>query len=146
LPAVMVLMGTFSGMPMVYSGQEAGLNRSLKFFDKDPIQWKPHPFYTMYKKMFDLKHTNQALWNGEWGGEMVRISNDKMEQVISFSREKNSDKVITIINFSNKPVSVTLDAKYDAGIYTELFTGKKTALKGVDKMMLPAWGYWVLVK
>lgn len=146
LPATMVLMGTFSGMPLVYSGQEAGLNRSLKFFDKDPIYWKKHPFYTMYKKMFDLKHTNEALWNGAWGGEMVRLTNDKMDQVISFVREKNNDKVIAIINLSNKPASFILHSKYDAGSYTELFTNKKTELKAENKMLLPAWGYTVLVK
>jgi cyclomaltodextrinase / maltogenic alpha-amylase / neopullulanase len=146
LPAAMVMMGTFSGMPLVYSGQEAGLNRSLKFFDKDPIQWKQHPFFTIYKKMFDLKHKNEALWNGGWGGEMVRITNDKMEQVISFSREKNGKKVIAIINLSNKPVAFKLNSKYDEGEYLELFTGKKFILKDADKMALPAWGYLVLEK
>ena len=84
-----------NGMPLVYSGQEAGLNRSLAFFDKDVIQWKDHPFSEIYKKLFALKHKNQALWNGERGGEMIRIFNNQPDRVISFSREKNGDKVIT---------------------------------------------------
>ena len=44
LTACMVMAGTVNGMPLVYSGQEAGLNRSLKFFDKDPIEWKETSF------------------------------------------------------------------------------------------------------
>ncbi|MES2430501.1 MAG: alpha-amylase family glycosyl hydrolase [Bacteroidota bacterium] len=146
LPACMVLACTVNGMPLVYSGQEAGLNRSLAFFEKDLIEWKQHSFYDIYKKLFELKHTNQALWNGEWGGEMIRIYNDKLTQVISFSREKNGAKVIPIINMSDKAVTVKLNSQYEKGIYNELFTGIKYELRGNDIINLPAWGYLVLVK
>ncbi len=147
LRAAMVLTATMDGMPLVYSGQEAGLDRSLKFFDKDPIEWKKHPFFDIYKKLFELKHKNQALWNGEWGGEMERITNNKMDEVISFSREKNGQKIITIINFSNIPlITVKLNSKHHTGIYKDLFTGAFHTLKGNDEIPLDAWGYLVLVK
>lgn len=68
LPAMMVLMTMMDGMPLVYNGQEAGLNRSLQFFEKDPIEWKKHENEVIYTKLFALKHQNQALWNGKWGG------------------------------------------------------------------------------
>lgn len=146
LQACMVMAGTVNGMPLVYSGQEAGLNHSLKFFDKDLIEWKQHPFYGIYKKLFELKHTNQALWNGAWGGEMVRIFNDKPGQVISFSREKNGDKVIPVINFSDKAVTVKLKSEHQTGTYTELFTNATFMLGGDDEFKLPPGGYIVLVK
>lgn len=146
LEASMVLACTVNGMPLVYSGQEAGLNKSLKFFDKDPIEWKQHPLTGIYTKLFELKHKNQALWNGKNGGEMIRIFNDKQDQVISFSRAKNSDKVIDIINYSYKPATVKLNSKYQKGIYTELFSGKKITLKGDDVFDLKPWEYLVLVK
>ena len=98
LEASMILACTVNGMPLVYSGQQAGLDRSLKFFDKDEIQWKRHRFTEIYTKLFLLKHQNKALWNGQHGGEMIRIFNDKPEQVISFSREKEGQRVIPIIN------------------------------------------------
>jgi len=144
LPACMVLACTVNGMPLVYSGQEAGLDRSLKFFDKDTITWKPHPFAAMYKKLFALKHASQALWNGAWGGTMVRIFNDQQSKVISFSREKNGQKVIPVINFSDQPVTVSLRSENEKGIYKELFTDKVYELKGNDVLILPAWGYLVL--
>lgn len=146
LPACMVLASVVNGMPLVYSGQEAGLNRSLKFFDKDSIDWKTHPFAEMYKKLFALKHDNQALWNGENGGQMVRIFNDQPAKVISFSREKNGQKVIPVINFSNTAITVKLQSKYHTGTYRELFSGGNYELKAEDTMNLPAWGYKVLVK
>jgi len=144
LHACMVLASVVNGMPLVYSGQEAGLNRSLKFFDKDPIVWQDNPNAEIYKKLFSLKHTNHALWNGEWGGEMVRIYNDKMDKVISFVREKNGDRVLPVINFSDKPVNVKLETKQYKGKYTELFSNKEVVLKGDDILTLEPWGYQVL--
>jgi glycosidase len=146
LPASIVLACTVNGMPLVYSGQEAGLDRSLRFFDKDSIVWKPHPFAEMYTKLFSLKHHNKALWNGNKGGEMIRIFNDKQEQVVSFSREKDGDKVISIVNYSKNPVRVTLDSKYQKGTYTELFKNTKYSLKGNDAMTLGPWQYLVLTQ
>lgn len=147
LEGAMVLCSTLNGMPLVYSGQEAGLDRSLAFFEKDPIEWKDHKFYSMYEKLFHLKHNNQALWNGKWGGEMERITNDHMNRILSFYREKNNDAVLTVINFSDQETEVKLDTKYIKNHYTELFSGTplivsedKTALK------VEAWGYRVFVK
>jgi cyclomaltodextrinase len=152
LKTCMVFCSVVNGMPLVYSGQEAGLDKSLKFFDKDSIVWsqtpagKPHPFYDLYKKLFELKHRNQALWNGGWGGVMVRIYSDKMKEVVSFSREKNGDKVISIINFSDKPVTVKLNSKHHAGAYTDWFSGDQYVLKRDDEIKLVDWGFLVLVK
>ena len=146
LPACMVLCTMVNGMPLVYGGQEAGLNKSLAFFDKDTIQWKPHAFYDIYKKLFTLKHKNQAIFNGSWGGEMVRIFNNKPNEVISFSREKNGDKIVAIFNFSDKPTTTILNAKFHTAVYTDLFSNKQFELKGNDEFILPAWGYLVLVK
>jgi cyclomaltodextrinase len=145
LPACMVLCSVVNGMPLIYSGQEAGLNRSLLFFDKDVIEWKQHPFADLYRKLFHVKRNNQALWNGAYGGEMIRIVNNKMEQVISFLREKNGNKVISVFNFSAAPETVMLHTKYYTGMYTDAFTGEPYELKTEDTMTLPAWGYKVLV-
>ena len=130
----------------MYSGQEAGLDRSLKFFDKDPIEWKDHPHAAWFTTLFHLKHKNQALWNGKYGGEMVRITNDKMDKVISFHREKNNDAVLPIFNFSNEELTVTLDSKYFQGNYTELFSKEKIQVKEKYTVSLKPWDYKVLVK
>lgn len=143
LPAAMVMAATMDGMPLVYSGQEAGLDRSLKFFEKDPIEWKKHPNGELYTKLFQLKHVNQALWNAQWGGEMLRLPNDKMDDIIAFVREKNGDKVITIINLSKENVSVTIDTSFDIGNYKDLFTGKTVSIPKSLKLELKPWEYRV---
>ncbi len=144
LHAAMVMCSVVNGMPLVYSGQEAGLNKSLSFFEKDTIIWKKNVNTEIFKKLFALKHKNQALWNGKFGGEMIRVFNDRPNQIISFFREKNGDKVLPIINFSNKPVSVKLQTKNENGTYKELFTKKEYELSGNDIFNLKPWGYLVL--
>jgi 1,4-alpha-glucan branching enzyme len=146
LEASMVLTGTVNGMPLVYGGQEAGLDRSLAFFEKDLIDWSKMPYEGLFKKLFDLKHRNHALWNGKEGGIMVRVYNDKMEQVISFSRTKNKDRIIPVINYSDKPVTVKLNSNHLKGNYTEVFTGEQITLKGDDVFTLKPWEYKVLEK
>ena len=144
LKAATVFTAMMDGMPMVYNGQEAGLDRSLLFFEKDPIVWKKHENEALYTTLFALKHKNQALWNGKYGGEMVRIMNDKMDQIISFVREKNGDKVITLINLSREKVQVSFDTSYDAGTYINLFSGKPQQISKKITLTMEAWEYLVL--
>ena len=77
---------------------------------------------------------------------MVRIYNDNPDRVISFVREKNGDRVLPVINFSDQPVTVRLNSKYYTGDYIELFTGKEYKLTGDDVVTLNPWGYLVLVQ
>lgn len=142
--AATVFTVMMDGMPLVYNGQEAGLDRSLQFFERDPINWKKHENEALYTTLFALKHKNQALWNGKYGGEMVRIMNDKMDQVISFVREKNGDKVLTFINLSKEKVQVNFDTHFDMGTYTNLFSGKLQEIKANTTFSLAPWEYVVL--
>ncbi len=146
LKTAIVMTGVVNGMMLCYSGQEAGLNRSLKFFEKDPISWKHDENEVLFTKLFHLKHANQALWNGKYGGEMIRVVNDQQDQVISFYREKNNDAVFPILNFSDKTVEVNLDTNYYKGTYQELFTGKNYKITEKTSLQLEPWSYLVLVK
>ncbi|RYF57368.1 MAG: alpha-amlyase, partial [Cytophagaceae bacterium] len=146
LEACIVLTGTVNGMPLVYSGQEAGNPKQLTFFEKDSIEWKKHPNFDLYKKLFALKHQNHALWNGAEGGEMVRIVNDKPDQVISFSREKAGNRVVVIVNMSDKQTIVALQSKNQAGTYQNLFKPMQNVLTGKDRFAMTPWGYTVLVQ
>ncbi|MCG8477044.1 MAG: alpha-amylase family glycosyl hydrolase [Cytophagales bacterium] len=144
--ACMVLATTVEGMPLVYSGQEAGLNRKLAFFDKDLIEWKKHPYADFYKTMLHLKKKNKALWNGKWGGSMVKVNNSSADKVLSFTREKDGDQVVVVINFSKESVKTKIKSDFHAGNYTELFTEKAVSFKGEDALELKPWEYRVYVK
>jgi len=144
LHAAMVLCCTINGMPLVYSGQEAGLDRSLKFFEKDEIQWREHENAEIYKKLFQLKKKNRALWNGKWGGEMIRIKHDQPDQVLSFYRESEGDKIISVINLSDQDLDVNLDTTAFNGSYREVFSNERLTIHQEIALHLDPWGYKVL--
>jgi 1,4-alpha-glucan branching enzyme len=144
LKAARVFSILMDGMPLVYNGEEAGLDRSLEFFEKDPIEWKSHENEKLYTLLFELKHKNQALWNGIFGGEMIRIVNDRMDEVVSFSREKNGDKVLAFFNLSKKNVNVNFNVSANSGEYRNLFTGEIENISEKLKLELSPWSFVVL--
>ena len=97
-------------MPLIYSGQEAGNNKRLSFFEKDLVEWKEDKLFEIYSKLFQLKKNNKALRNGEQGGELNYIENSDEKNIFAFTRSSEKDKILAIFNLSNKPVEVELTA------------------------------------
>lgn len=144
--AFTALTFTLRGMPLIYSGQEAGLQKRLRFFDKDTIIWNKHKMKDVFTKLTALKHNNQALWNGISGGDVVTINTTGDENVYGFYREKNGKKVVALFNFSKKPQDVTLDDASLKGSYKNVMTKGTVTLNGKDSFKLKAWDYMVLEK
>ncbi|MBU1936575.1 alpha-glucosidase C-terminal domain-containing protein, partial [bacterium] len=141
-----VFTATIPGMPLVYSGQEAGLDKRLNFFEKDPIEWKAHPFQDLYATLFKLKKRNQALWNGEQGGNIIRVPTSDDKNVFAFIRQKNDDKIFAVFNLSKEEQNITLNGDLFPGNYTDVFTHEKSVLSTSSKITLKPWGYRVLEK
>lgn len=142
--AFAVLTATFDGMPLIYTGQEAAMDKQLEFFKKDEIEWGDFKYASFYKTLFDLKHRNQALWNGTHGGDLVKIKTGNDENVYAFTREKNGDKVVVIINLSNRKQAVALEGNQFVGTYKNVFTNTDMELSTDIKMDMKPWGYIVL--
>jgi alpha-amylase len=142
--AFAVLTATFDGMPLIYSGQESAMDKQLKFFEKDDIPWGDYQYTDFYKTLFALKHRNQALWNGEHGGQLVKIPTGKDKMVYAFYREKNGDRVVAIINLSGQKQDIKLASKNIVGDYNDVFGTEVYALKESTTMSLPAWEYVLL--
>lgn len=142
--AFAVLTYTLPGMPLIYSGQEAGLNHRLHFFIKDTIDWKVPDFSPFYKTLNALKHNNEALWNAPYGGTFAMVKNTEPAKVISFMRVKGDSKVLVVLNLSAAPVSVAVKGDIVNGTYTDVFTGSETKIQKKELFPLDAWGYKVL--
>ena len=139
--AFAVLCATFDGIPLVYSGQEAAMDKKLEFFKKDDIPWGNYIYNDFYKTLFDLKHRNQALWNGTFGGRLVKIPTGNDANIYAFTREKNGDKVVVIINLSSKIQKA--DLPIINGQYTEIFTKKNKKFSSKETIQLQPWQYYV---
>ena len=141
--AFAVLTATFDGMPLIYSGQESAVDRQFEFFEKDQIEWGDYKYADFYTKLFDLKARNQALWNGQAGGELEKIETSNDEMVYAFTREKNGDKVAVLINLSPEPQNVMLEDGEFVGDYTDVFSGETKSLAEEMSVELEPWGYRV---
>lgn len=133
------------GMPLLYSGQEAGLNKRLRFFDKDTVEWHQVPYHDFYKKMITLKKENSLLWNGVYGSPMIRLDQQFPEKILSFARVRDDEAIIAMFNLSGTPVKgveVLLDDL--AGKYTDLITGEKLRLESKAEFSLEPWEYRIL--
>src|SRR5262249_47193883 len=98
--AATVLTFTVPGMPLIYSGQEAGLDKRLEFFEKDPIAWRDHPAAALYAKLCALKRSEPALWHGPDGGTMEFLRTRANDRVVAFQRTKGDSEVVVIANLS----------------------------------------------
>lgn len=144
--AMAVLASTIEGMPLVYNGQETSLDRRLKFFEKDSIDWKKMDMVSFYTKLLNLHQTNPALWVRDGSNQARIIETKNAKDQLVFIREYDKHQVITILNLSNKKTELSFDSSSVLGEYTDLFTGKKKSLKNTNKVTLDPWGYQVFYK
>lgn len=141
-----VLTGILPGMMLVYSGQEAGNNKRLKFFDKDLIEWKDYKMFDVYKTLFNLKKNNKALLNGNRGGEVITYDNQYSDKVLILTREKDEDKIVGFFNFSEYSVEFPISDKRIQGNYINVFSGESMNIKEDFILNLDKWNYLVLKK
>lgn len=142
-----VLCATYTnGMPLIYSGQEAGLNHRLRFFYKDTVDWTVNPMLQdFYATSIQMKHDNPALWNGQWGGEQMKISTTSDSTVYAFYREVEGNTVAVFLNLSGEQASFDYNGM-PAGTYDEVYSGSILEMKEEDSMELAPWGYMVFTK
>ena len=142
-----MLTYTLPGMPLIYSGQEVGLDKRLEFFEKDEINWNfDSPWLPFYTKMIALKHNNKVLWNGGYGAPFERIHTTADEKVIAFKRVKGNDAIIVIANLSNEPVSFQFAQPIMETDLVNIETGEPAQLNEKEEMIMEPWGYFLLKK
>jgi alpha-amylase len=141
--AMAVLAFTFDGMPLIYSGQEAGLDKRLKFFEKDFIEWGEIPLAPFYATLLDLKHRNRALWNGAYGGQVRKIQTGNDDDIYAFYRERGGDKAIVVLNLSGNYQDIVLQCNACTGTYTNLFANSTINVTKDMMLHLNPWDYVV---
>ena len=139
-----VLSHVINGMPLVYNGEEAGMNKQLAFFDKDLIPWRDYPMFDYYRRLFDLKRRNAALWNGFDENEAQRIKTTQNSPIYAFTREKDGDRVVGLFNLSNQAISFQATDELPEGTYRNVFTDELIGLSQDNEFDLADWEFLVL--
>jgi glycosidase len=145
--AAFVLSATaIESMPLLYTGQEASMKKRLRFFEKDTVDWSGPSLASFYRSIFDLKHANQALWNGAYGGSQTILTTDGGSRVFIFTRNGAGNSVLVALNFGDGNAHVTYHGLSRAGLYSDWFTKIAVRLEESGTVEIPAHGYRVFVQ
>lgn len=100
--AFAVLSYTLPGMPLMYTGQETGMNRAFEFFEKDQApQWEPkNEYFTFYQTLNGLKHRRAELGSAQ-PDQLVRYATESPD-IYAFARTNGDSSTITIVNLGAK--------------------------------------------
>lgn len=145
-PAYVLSATVQNSMPLLYTGQEVSLNKRLRFFEKDTVDWNGASLAPFYAKMFELKHSQPALWNGEWGGTQTRLATNGGDRIYAFTRQRADNVVLVVVNFGSTYVRVAYEGLPQPGEYQDWFSRTKIALGAAGTLEVPAHGYRVLVR
>ncbi|MGM9821955.1 MAG: alpha-amylase family glycosyl hydrolase [Muribaculaceae bacterium] len=101
--AFAVLSYTLPGMPLIYTGQETGLNRAFEFFEKDKApRWEPrNEYFTFYQKLGRLKHNQPALQAGNPEGAQMFSYPTESRNLYVFERILGKSRVVVAVNLGN---------------------------------------------
>ena len=139
--ALAALTFAWPGMPLIYNGQETGLDRPLAFFEGDPITFNyASPLQTFYKKLVSLKANNKALWAGTAGAKLDTMSSGN-EKVLAFNRIKGASKVFVVINLGSSKQTVKLHLGSKPQKLYNFATGKLETIGTSKSVSLAGWGF-----
>lgn len=118
-----VMSYTVPGMPLIYTGQEAGLNKRLQFFEKDPVDWAVDTtLASFYRQLNDLKQGNAALAAGLEKGTFRILKQDNEQGIFAFERSAGDNQVIVILNLTGQNQNVHLETPV-TGTFRDYFAG-----------------------
>ena len=139
-----VLTALLPGMPLLYSGQEAGLNRRLAFFERDTIDWGDYPLQDFYTRLFQLKKRHPALRNGDSESHFQRLQTPA--GLYGFVREKGGSAVIVLVNATAGLLELPgqkMLLSPQKGVF-DVFSGEQLTLAQRRARLVPPHGYRVL--
>ncbi|HWA87392.1 MAG TPA: alpha-amylase family glycosyl hydrolase [Opitutus sp.] len=137
-----VLSFMLDGIPLIYDGQEVGLDHRLAFFEHDPIAWPhDHPLTAFYRTLCGLKHTEPAL---AAGASVRRIPTTKNESIYAILRSRGGSRVVAFLNLTARDVTADAFDPALAGRWRDVFTGADTTVASTLPLTLRSWEYRVL--
>lgn len=125
-------------VPLIYSGQEEPFLDSLRFFYKDTITFGKFERAHFYKTLLNLRKNNSAL---AANAAFKKLGTNNDAAIYAFERQKDGNKVLVVLNLSNKAQEFTWKEQPSEKEWNNVFAGSK---EPVDKGFgIEPWGYVV---
>ena len=139
---VLALSYTIPGMPLIYSGQEYGLNHQLKFFMKDSIPKTKGKVWQDLVKLGELKNSHIALNGGKNAASYERIKTNN-ENILLFKRSKEDQTILFVANFSANEEELN---NVPSGKFLNYMKSEEENYKGTETIKLKPWEYKILLQ
>lgn len=147
--ALAVFSITWNGVPLLYSGQEAGNTKRIEFFDKDTIvaAGNADVLTSFYKTLLYLKKNNPALRGGDTTVITYRIKTTDAKNVFAYLRKNKGREVLVIFNFSGqKDLHFDITDNRVTGVYKNVFSGAANDFSEEKSFEMQPWEYLVYEK
>lgn len=146
--ALAVFSATWSGVPLLYSGQELPNKKRIKFFDRDPIAWTgKNQLGGFYKTLLNLHSRHPALRGGDPAVKHALVSTSVPGKVMAYLRKNGDREVLVVLHLSpGKSLRVDITDKKINGSWKDVFSGTAMDFAAAKSLELPAWGYRVFEK
>jgi alpha-amylase len=147
--ALAVFCTTWNGVPLLYSGQEIGNTKRIKFFDKDIIEAGDNAVVltAFYKTLLHLKTNNPALHSGDASVQTFRIKTTDPKHIFAYLRKKDNHEVLVVLNLSaQKDLHFDITDENVKGIYKNIFSGAANDFTVEKSFEMQGWEYLVYEK
>lgn len=141
--AMLALTYVSPGMPLIYSGQEYGLNRRLKFFEKDSIPKTKGKMWAELEQLGQLKNVNPALNGGKKAASYTRIYTGNDENILAFQRKNGEASVFFVANLTAKPAEFSLPV---TGNFKDYIKNSDVELTKNQKFRFKPWEYAIYIQ
>lgn len=108
--ATLVMLFTLDGVPFVYNGQEVADTARNTIFGRLPIDWANgdtpagQARLALCQKLCAMRHAEPALTDGA----VLWLDNDQPEAVLSFLRQTDGHRIISVLNLSDHATRVCI--------------------------------------
>lgn len=145
--AASVLNFTIDGVPFLFNGQEIGDATPQDLYHHWPINWEAGGLprqkaeRAFFGELVQLRRGEATLARGE----VVWLENDRPEAVLSFLRRTADDEILSVVNFSNRPVEVRVTLPESSARSFETLLGEGKAEVGESGAVLKLTGFGYLI-
>ncbi len=139
--AMLVFSYVIPGMPLIYSGQEYGMDYRLKFFEKDVIPKTKGKVWEQMKKLGELKANNPALHGGKDAADYKRLTTENAN-VYAIERSKDGNSIYYIANLYKSDTKISVNGLN--GSYRDLMSGATVELNEGEAMDMGPFAYMLL--
>ena len=124
------------GIPLIYNGQEYGLDKRLAFFEKDFIPKKEYDFFDFYKKLNKLKKENNLLnIDPKIKFEVIETNSNNL---VCFKRSIGEESIYFVANLSETKQEV------QTGVKKKLRSLNKQGEVSLENNVLEPWEFHFL--